>query len=58
MTFTDFKSLIEYFVGTYTSTGDTIANCDWAWIAGAILLLHLVFFFFKAVAKIFWRVGK
>lgn len=49
------KDFITTYVGTYSSTGDTISNMDWEFIAGAVLLIVLVICFFKSVRFVFRR---
>lgn len=45
------KDVLENIIGTYTPnlTAEGIAQIDWVWVAGSVLLIGLVFGFFKAV---------
>ena len=54
----NFKDFITTYVGTYVSTGDTIANMDWEFIAGAVVLCILIITFFKSLRFVFRRFGK
>ena len=49
------KDFISTYVGTYVSTGDTISNMDWEFIAGAVVLCILIICFFKSVRFVFRR---
>lgn len=45
------KDVLIDIIGTYTPdlTAEGIAQIDWVWIAGAVLLIALVISFFKAI---------
>lgn len=45
------KDVLESIIGTYTPdlTAEGLSQVDWVWIASAVLLIGLVFGFFKAV---------
>ena len=55
MAIENFKQLLIQFVGEYTPDyqASDWGQIDWVWILGAIVLLHLLICFFKAIRHIF-----
>lgn len=53
-----FKDFIEAYVGVYTPLGDGIANIDYTFIAGCVVLCILIVVFFRSVRFAFRRLTK
>lgn len=53
-----FKDFIETYVGVYTPTGTGLAEADWTFIAGAVVLIVLIIVFFRSVRFAFRRLTK
>lgn len=53
-----FKDMITTFVGVYTPTGTGIANIDFAFIAGCVVLITLIVVFFRSIRFAFRRLTK
>lgn len=49
------KDFITTYVGSYVATGTGLAEADWEFIAGAVLLIVLIVCFFKSVRFVFRR---